>query len=61
MRAYLLKRQNAVAQYIAKRPILDLCGETVQRYRAWVARIWWDQEGLELAGSMAGTAEDREG
>ena len=28
--AYVLKRQNTVAQYIATRPILDLCKETVR-------------------------------
>ena len=28
---YILKRQNTVAQYIATRPILDLCKRTVRR------------------------------
>ena len=40
MGAYFLKRQNTVAQYIATRPILDLCEETVRRTGAWVAIIW---------------------
>ena len=40
MRAYALKRQNMVAQYILMRPILDLCEETVRMFGAWVARIW---------------------
>ena len=38
MEAYLLKRQNMVAQYIATRPILDLCKDIFQRSRVWVAR-----------------------
>ena len=36
--AYVLKRQNTDAQYIATRPILDLYKMTVQRPRDWVAR-----------------------
>ena len=37
MRAYVLKRTNSVVQYIAMRPILDLCKDTVRRSGAWVA------------------------
>ena len=43
MVAYALKRNNTVAQYIATRPILDLCEETVRRPGVWVARRWWEQ------------------
>ena len=42
-----------VAHYIATRPILDLCKETVLRSGAWVARIWWYQEVLDLEGERA--------
>ena len=40
MEAYLLKKQNTVEEYIATRPILDLCKETVwmrgsKRYWTW--------------------------
>ena len=38
--SYALKRLNTVAQYIARRPIMDLCDNTVQRPGAWVARRW---------------------
>ena len=38
MGEYVLKRQNTVVQYIATRPILDLCEETVWRPGAWVSR-----------------------
>ena len=64
MGAYVLKRQNTVAQYIATRPIMNLYEETVHKSGAWVDRRWWEQEGLDLAGTKAAaaaTAEDREG
>ena len=40
-------------QYIAKRPILDLGEGKVWTLGEWVAKIWWDQEGLDLAGARA--------
>ena len=40
-------------QYIATRPILDLCKKTVQRPGAWVASRWWEKEGLDLEGARA--------
>ena len=44
--AYVLKRHNKVAQYIATRPILDLCKEIVRRYGLWVARrCYYHEEG----------------
>ena len=57
MVAYFLKRQNMVAHYIATRSILDLYEETVWRTGAWVARIWWEKEGLDLAGTRAAAVE----
>ena len=59
--ACVLKRQNTVAQYIVARPILDLCEDTVWRSGSWVARVWWEQEGLDLAGAMVTAAEESEG
>ena len=62
MGSYFLKRQDTVVQYIAARTILDLCEKTLQRPGYWIARIWWDQEGLDLAGAreMVAAAADRE-
>ena len=37
MGAYVLKRQNTVAQYIATRLFMEFCKETVRRPGAWVA------------------------
>ena len=40
MGAYVLKRQNVVSQYIATRPIMYLCEETVWRSGVWVSMRW---------------------
>ena len=45
-----MRRQNTVAQYIAARPIMDLCERYVWRPGAWVYRQWWEQEGIYLEG-----------
>ena len=62
MEAYVLKGQNKVAQYIATRPIMDLCEETVRNLGMWVTKMWCYQEGLELKGSrVAREATEEEG
>ena len=48
LEAYVLIRQNMVAQYIVVQPILDLCEEAVWRTGKWVVKSWWEQEGLDL-------------
>ena len=53
MGAYVLKRKNTVAQYIVTRTIMDPCKEMVSRSVEWVARRWWEQEGLGLADARA--------
>ena len=62
---YFLKRQNTAAQYIATRPILDLCEETVRMPGAWVAKRWGKQEVLDISiaravASTSGGDGDRE-
>ena len=42
------RNQNTVAQYIATRPILDLCERATQRVGERVSRRWWDQEVIDL-------------
>ena len=63
MVSYVPNSQDTVAQYISTRPILDLCKEKVRRSGKWVARGWWEEEVLNLAGAMAVAmaAEDGEG
>ena len=48
---YITRRQNTVAQYIATRPILDLCERSARRPGARVSQRWWEQDGLDLEGT----------
>ena len=43
-----MNSQNKVAQYIATRTIMYLCEEMVQMPGTWVAKMWWDQEAMDL-------------
>ena len=47
IRKSITNRQNTVVQYIATRPLLDLCEHTTQRGGARVSRRWWDQKGID--------------
>ena len=47
VRTSINTRQNTVAQYIATRPLLDLCEGTTQIGRARVSMMWWDQRGVD--------------
>ena len=40
-----------VAQYIATRPIMDLCERSDWRPGARVSWRWWEQDGLDLDGA----------
>ena len=51
------RRHNTVAQYIATRPILDLCERATQRVGARVSWRWWDQEGIDLKAAKEQAAE----
>ena len=48
----ITRRKNAVAQYIATRPILDLCERSGQRPGDWVSWRWWEHEGIDIEGDM---------
>ena len=48
MRTSITRRQNTVAQYIATRPILDLCEQATRRPRARLYWRWWDHAGIDL-------------
>ena len=47
IRKSIQKRQNTIAQYIATRPLLDLCEEARAREGAKVPLWWWDQAGID--------------
>ena len=54
---YVSCRQNTVAQYIATRPIMDLCMSEKRRPGPRVETRWWEQEGLDLEGMRAASQE----
>ena len=56
IRKYIKRRQNTVAQYIATRPIMDLCERSARRPGVRVYRGWWEQDGLYLEGTDNGEA-----
>ena len=47
------RRHNTVAQYIATRPLLDLCKKVKQREGARVKMRWWDQMGIDWEKAKA--------
>ena len=58
IRKSVTRRQNRVAQYIATRPILDLCERFTWRPGARVYRWWWEQAGIDLEGAKKRAAEE---
>ena len=60
---YIYRRQNTVAQYIATRPIIDLCLAEKRRLGPRVSMWLWEHEGLDLEGMRieAHKAERTEG
>ena len=57
---YVSFHQNTVAQYIATRPIIDICLAAKQRPGPGVAIQWWEQEGLYLEGMRTEGVEETE-
>ena len=57
IRKSIKRRQNTVAQYIATRPLLDLCEGKTQRGGARVTMGWWDQKGIDWGKAKARGAE----
>ena len=57
IRKSVTRRQNKVAQYIEKRPILDLCEWATRRTGARVSWPWWEQAVIDLEGEKKRAAE----
>ena len=57
IRTSILRRQNTVTQFIATRPILDLCEQATRRPGAQVSRRLWEQTGIDLKGAREKAAE----
>ena len=53
IRTSILRRQNTVAQYIAFRPLLDLCVGARAREGAKVTLRWWEQAGIDWEKAKA--------
>ena len=45
---YVSRRQNTVAQFIASRPIMDLCLAAERRPGPRVSKRWWEQDGVDV-------------
>ena len=61
IRTDVTRRQNTVAQYIAARPILDLCERFDWRPGEWVSHQWWEQDSLYLEGVKKRAAKELDG
>ena len=59
VRTSINRRQNTVTQYIATRPLLELCDGTTQTGGARVTMRWWDQKGIDWVKAKA-RGEDTE-
>ena len=61
MKEYIRRRKNKVPQYIATRPLLDLCEGLERALGERVDMQWWEQVGIDLAGAREATAAAAEG
>ena len=48
-----------VTQYIAARPILELCETAERKQGARLGVQWWEQAGIDLAGERETSAAGR--
>ena len=55
---HVSNRHNTVAQYIATRPIIDLCLVAKRRPGPRVATRWWEKEILDLEGMQTAAWEE---
>ena len=53
---YIARRQNMVAQYIAIRPIMDLCLAAEKNPKMCLYMRWWEQTALDILEIRAGHA-----
>ena len=53
VRTSINRRQNTVVQYIATRPLLDLCRGMTQIGGDRMAMRWWDQKGIDWGKEKA--------
>ena len=51
MEVYINWKQNTFIQYIAMRPILELCEEVEQWTGLQVLKRWWEKEEINPSGA----------
>ena len=61
IRTYVTRRQNTVAQYITKRPILKLCERSDWMPGAWLYQRWWEHDRFYFEGAKYKVAAESEG
>ena len=54
---YVSHLQNIVTQFIATRPIMDLCLVAEGRPGSRVTKRWWDQDRLDMEGRRTASWE----
>eukprot|EP00978_Attheya_sp_CCMP212_P044431 scaffold310270_cov55-Attheya_sp.AAC.1 len=52
IKKYTEKRQNTVADYVAMRPIFELCTEAEWPTGSQSSRRWWDQVDRDFEGEI---------
>ena len=57
---YVSHHQNTVAQFIATRPIMDLCLVAERRPGSRVTKRWWEQDGLGVEGIRTAAREEEQ-
>ena len=57
---YFTHHQNTVSQYIATRPIMDMCLAADRSPGTRVSKQWWEQEGLDLEGMNTEAQEEEQ-
>ena len=57
---YVSHRHKTVAQYIATRPIMDLCLAAKRSPGTRVKMHWWEHEGLDLEGMLTAAREEEQ-
>ena len=58
LNTYVSRRQNTVAQFIATRPMIDLCLATKRRLGSRLSKQWYDQDILYLEGMKVAAQEE---
>ena len=54
---YVSRLHDTVVQYIATRPIMELCLVEKRRTGPRVTKSWWEQDGLDLVGMRTSARE----